>query len=33
LFGRWCLRPRVTLDELRRDRARREHDGAGISPS
>jgi membrane associated rhomboid family serine protease len=24
LFGRWLLRPRITLDRLRRDRARRE---------
>ncbi len=27
LYGRWLLRPRVTLDRLRRDRARREADG------
>lgn len=27
LYGRWLLRPRVTLDRLRRERARREADG------
>lgn len=28
LFGRWLLRPRITLERLRRDRARREADGS-----
>lgn len=27
LYGRWLLRPRVTLDRLRRERARREAEG------